>query len=1356
MDSNLGRGFYEVYNSSKEILKNNQKHLYCNMLDLLANTSKSTPSSVIGKILPEDDLVRFWVEDILPLVFDANSSVQGSAVSALEQGLLTLEIGNIPNCACWNNVKSVIVKELTPRVHQLREDRNQYWHRIWCILVRLLDREILKSASTINLFLSIVELGFRSSDNSVRAEAFTCWHLLIQIFANHNQLTSPKRLKLVCIPLKSSQSKTPYVAAVKLRIWWYLITCLGPQSEDNFENVVEAFLIFCFGSPSKSNLGIAQQYISVRELALTCLAAILCNPQDEFVQRLLREYELETFGQSTPLITSNIVANHWKSIFYAVLEASNLLVDSENRSDIEQRLLNILTKNSTRIMINNDDGESYEYYCFGLMQMMAKSNRPLTIAANVIATEGLRLSRSILDFENYIKIIQYLVKFLTSGRDYIFPNIIQQCASKISNLDVFLPKQLCSRAVEALADYFISTPNDEGFEYFEVKFLMWRNISSEMENLIRHNSFGRSAEEFVNTLISWSLWPLRMVIEFTGHRNNSIFDEQFYFLWHNLIQLTENTTARSQHLTEIAKVLEEILDSGYESEVFINLFNAYTDEMIKHDCNSYSTQFEQLFALLRKVFQKQITKREKEKLLTILRCVLHGLKLPENCSLIESIKGTLKDVIKKSSKDGVDSKFYEEWKNSVINITRGCMSKNFATQVLDLFKDDVYVIIPSVWSLKPEKLTDRQKERIAEKTSIPALYNDMSQSQDSLIQPWTPKKIVIAKEDQSEIVIEDPYMRQKQNIENNIFRVPNSSLDPKHRNIDSIFLTQSNSKIKNNFENLPNSTTDKCIERSVTDIQKVNSPSLQPIELGNIDNKQVSEITEEVLTINNVNPNLSNIINHESKECLAQSQKSALEEISKSQANYTEQDHRIDSVESNNAELTNHCYGADAVKEISPKQTVTKNSLLLSPPDRKLTNNNTSPKLRPKPPAHLTGRGAQLINMIRNRKIEVQSPQTPMPRLFVAKNDSIDRTASDLEMVGVENSSTPLHNKDILTFSKRLPSPSASPSTSILKRNIRRESLEDITFESPACKKKRVSFHDPPVSVTKEYIKHNDENKTKPKRCLNMDKIQPGTEKCLENKYSLKRRSKLDSMMEIEKFTIQQSNKSQGHPTNTGISTDELEDDNVCGMDLSTEENGTIVKFIPEYPSGSGNQKPTKDSSDVAVTDNLLESVIQNHTFEEILQKYLDCGKDSKLKFYGTVAKMISRGMSEDSKIKETILEALSENHSKDFLDHAIRENLASVVCDRLNLPSVIEYVCEKSKINTSCRTNIFSQLPDILKYCKQDAERLKVVQTILSCISLKDSDVLDLINILLRVRSMNKPNLATVSEAAIDSSSNL
>ncbi|XP_054738363.1 telomere-associated protein RIF1 [Anastrepha obliqua] len=1351
MDSNLGRGFYEVYCSSKEILKNKQRHLFCNMLDLLSNTSKSTPAAVVAKIMPADDLVRFWIEDVLPLAFDEDPSIQGCAVSALEQGLSTLDIGHIQGCSEWNSVKNIIVKEYASRLHRLRDDRSQYWHRVWCILIRLLDREILKSASTINLFLSIVELGFRSPDNNVRAEAFTCWHLLIQIFANHNQLSSSKRLKLVCIPLKSSQSKTPYVAAVKLRIWWYLITCLGPHIEDHFENVVEAFLIFCFGSESKSTPGVAQQYVSVREMALTCLASIVTTEQDEFLQRLLREYELETC-QRSPIISFNIVEKHWKPILFSVLEATSSLVESEKQSDLEHRLLNVLIKSGTQLMIRSDVAPLYEYFCSGLTQIAIKSCRPLTIVPNVIATEGLRFSRSLIDLDNYAKVLQCLIKFLASGFEAVDLGIIERCITLIFNLDAFLDKGHCYRAVEVIADYLLSMPNDEGFVHFEVKFLIWRYISSEMVHHIRSNTFGRSAEEFAHILISWSLWPLRMIMEFTGRRNSSIFDEHFYSLWHNLLQLTDNTMHRSKHLTEVGEVLNAISKSGYEWGIFINLFNAYAEEVIKHDCSSFLKQYEQLFSILSEVIQKNVQQKEKEKLLTILRCVLHSLKSSERSSLMEIIKSTLKHAIRNSTKESMDPKFFGEWKNSILNIARASMDKNYISQVAELFKDDVYVIIPSVWSLKPEKLTDRQKERLAEKTNIPALYNDMSQSQDSLIKPWTPKKIVIAKEDQNEIVIEGSNMRQKETNTNKMeafqsstsFSIPKAKLDnsASQRNME-VSLLLSSTINKENVQDLPNGTTDK--------LKDIKIPEKNPSECS----KQTNECDDELLKANITDPKSAQALSRELSPIAHEPAKCTLDDVTRGQSNDIRQDRHLDCIDGGGADLPSS-YGPETSKEMSPKRTSTKNSLLLSPPDRKLTNNNSSPKLRPKPPAHLTGRGAQLINMIRNRKIDAQSPQTAIPRLSLARNDSMERIVSDADMAGIEHTSTPLHNKDILTFTKRLPSPSASPSTSILKRSLRRDSLEEIAMDSPACKKKRVSFHDPPVSVTKEYIKFNDENKSKPKRCLMMDKVQSSAEKISENKYALKRRSKLDSIIEIEKFGFHQSSKAQDQPTNSGVRSEVLEDDNVCCLDPLGEENRPSEKTAGEIAHNRYNQIAGENNIGLGNSNNLLEMAIQKYSLEELLEKYLDSGTDSKLKCYNTMSKMISKGMSGDSKIKGSVLEALSENHSKDFLDHAIRENLASVVCDRLNLPSVIEYVCEKSKINTTCRANVLLQVPDILKHCKQDAERLKFVQTILSSISLKDADILDVINTLLRMRSMDKTSSATVSEAAIDSSSNL
>lgn len=57
-----------------------------------------------------------------------------------------------------------------------------------------------------------------------------------------------------------------------------------------------------------------------------------------------------------------------------------------------------------------------------------------------------------------------------------------------------------------------------------------------------------------------------------------------------------------------------------------------------------------------------------------------------------------------------------------------------------------YVVVKNMWKLQPEKLTEHQRERMKERRSdIPALYNDMSVSQDSVsISEWAPRQSIVA------------------------------------------------------------------------------------------------------------------------------------------------------------------------------------------------------------------------------------------------------------------------------------------------------------------------------------------------------------------------------------------------------------------------------------------------------------------------------------------------------------------------------------------------------------------------------------------------------------------------------------
>lgn len=296
------------------------------MLDLLTSTCKTT--GLVGSKIVSDEMIEFWILDILPLMFDADRAIQTKAVEAFEQGLASMDVKTIHSSKQWTALKSLMSTQHAPKIHKLREERNRHWYRVWGYIIRILDKELLKGASTINSFLSIVELGFRSTDNTIRAESFLCWRLLIEIFAKYDELSSPKRLKLICIPLKSSQSKSAQAAEVKLRVWWYLITCFGDKLGQHFETVVEPFLLFCFGGtlPTKSVTCAAQQYEVVRELAVPCLMKLLSSERNEYLDRCLRDQKLEAMDVPSPILDTDILEKHWQPLLNGAIEAIRLMV----------------------------------------------------------------------------------------------------------------------------------------------------------------------------------------------------------------------------------------------------------------------------------------------------------------------------------------------------------------------------------------------------------------------------------------------------------------------------------------------------------------------------------------------------------------------------------------------------------------------------------------------------------------------------------------------------------------------------------------------------------------------------------------------------------------------------------------------------------------------------------------------------------------------------------------------------------------------------------------------------------------------------------------------------------------------
>lgn len=322
-------------------------------------------------------------------------------------------------------------------------------------------------------------------------------------------------------------------------------------------------------------------------------------------------------------------------------------------------------------------------------------------------------------------------------------------------------------------------------------------------------------------------------------------------------------------------------------------------------------------------------------------------------------------------------------------------------------------------------------------------------------------------------------------------------------------------------------------------------------------------------------------------------------------------------------------------------------------------------------------------------------------------------------------------------------------------------------------------------------------------RCLIMDKVS-------EAKHALRRRSKLDSLIEIEKYNsptdlnndknnitilskaannVNNSSATTIIPTNATSTptttfcsatnnkgTDSLMDDSISSLKWNDSRNtsadgpatshANVVSLMhhndatpasdEELPSGHNICKHAHLPHEIDI-EMATKMVVEQCPLDVILEKYFTSENTPQLKSTYTVAKFLSTAMETNSKIKANVLETLSENHSKDFLDHAVQENLSSVVCDRLNLYSVIDYICAKSKINAGCRNNLLQQIPDILKHIKNEAERYDFIRNLVTQSNFTDEHILDLITMLMQFRLKTKGEHANmVSESAVDSSSNL
>ncbi|XP_063699725.1 telomere-associated protein RIF1 [Culicoides brevitarsis] len=285
--------------------------------------------------LSEKD-INNWLSFFLPLVFNESPEIRAEVIRGLELLMPRLHQSPYQAYSVWQTVKKDIIETYTKRVKEMFNSNDPQWHVICNILLNILDSVIANSTVAINTFLPIIELAFRSENLKSRADAFLCWKEMIKIFVRYNQIGDPKRIKLICIPLKSSRSKTKEIAENKFDVWWTLIQALGDKLIEH-THLIESFVYFCVGPFGKQNEPLGSYLVeknvhlaspgkifdSIRDFSIVALAYMLGKP-NRSIQRMAKQLKI-TYLENSSIVTEAIFDKIGNTLIAACIETTVLI-----------------------------------------------------------------------------------------------------------------------------------------------------------------------------------------------------------------------------------------------------------------------------------------------------------------------------------------------------------------------------------------------------------------------------------------------------------------------------------------------------------------------------------------------------------------------------------------------------------------------------------------------------------------------------------------------------------------------------------------------------------------------------------------------------------------------------------------------------------------------------------------------------------------------------------------------------------------------------------------------------------------------------------------------------------------------
>ncbi|XP_058065615.1 telomere-associated protein RIF1 [Anopheles bellator] len=818
-----GPAMYEVL---REALKNDEYESLNHILGELEKLFRAFPVDSIRNGTTASATIgvaelKLWIEGVGRLMFQQKSiPIKRLAIDTFEAAMPYFETIDTIEIPAWPTLRAIVSTQYTSLLDKARNENDPDWHRIWSILVRLLHRDVCQGSTIINIFLSIVEAGFRATEFSIREQAFDCWRLLVEVFARHRQINFPKRMRLICIPLKSSKSKTELIALKKFDIWWFLLTQLRDHLDTCVDTIFEPFIYFCFGPTFKTPLcyyfdesfkemgAPGKTYQSVKQLSAIALINLL-GPAPEVTKQLLMlksgngvsalPFCCSEQGMS---ISAQLFTTKAKLLIDSCTECTVLLAQMTHLDYLE--LNRCLWRNLLSRAVNFDSKWElllwFKEDMIALVNLCIKQDEDLALRELLYETLLIVAQSELLTVTvGYDSPEQLMLNYKCIMAAVLHPDLpcpeskSKQIVEHVFDLQRYTQQQGYWEMLQKTVQYMCNAAeinHSQNAEFREIRTQIYLYLADYLIERIRDDPKGFDAHRTV--VMNFLLYPLEF--------DQLVLTEKVQTKWLAVYQpiaqsdvttcdfansfcetIKAMTVAKySFNLGVVAAFLCHVIDSvtgdfdpARPPLKVIELFKDLTRKAL-----AYKASLDRLDTMARS-FRELLGRMSHKALLSVsmpLRTTVAEMVANEHGFAVIEIKRILNVLAGKMISSAMMSELKRQpnevrwncklmlsnmlqlpstvrrnWKEAdikkCIQLCDSDIRESAEKSAKPKADRDEFVVIESNWRFKPEQLTEHQLEKMKEKrTDIPALYNDMSQSQDnSIIKPWTPSRTLASK-----------------------------------------------------------------------------------------------------------------------------------------------------------------------------------------------------------------------------------------------------------------------------------------------------------------------------------------------------------------------------------------------------------------------------------------------------------------------------------------------------------------------------------------------------------------------------------------------------------------------------------